>query len=240
MDPTSIGGARDCSVRRSRTCGSSGCMQDVGVPVGFWRSVGRPRTRFIVESFIDELAHAGRRGPVRVPPRAARQAPRHKARARAGGDKAGWGTPLPAGRARGIAVASRTRATRRTWPRCRSRRRRRAGPPPRLRDRLRDRGQPGPGQGADGRRRRLRDDRRAVRPDHARGRPRPADQLPQLPDDAHHRDARDRGAHPRFGPGRPGRRSASPACRRSRPPSATRSSPPRASGYDRCRSSRRC
>jgi len=32
--------------------------QEVGVPMGFWRSVGNSQNAFIMESFIDELAHA--------------------------------------------------------------------------------------------------------------------------------------------------------------------------------------
>ena len=34
------------------------------VPVGFWRSVGHSHTAFVVESFIDELAHAANRDPM--------------------------------------------------------------------------------------------------------------------------------------------------------------------------------
>jgi len=32
--------------------------QEVGVPVGFWRSVGNSQNAFVMESFVDELAHA--------------------------------------------------------------------------------------------------------------------------------------------------------------------------------------
>jgi len=33
-------------------------MANVGVPVGFWRSVANSQNAFLVESFVDELAHA--------------------------------------------------------------------------------------------------------------------------------------------------------------------------------------
>lgn len=39
-------------------------MRDVGVPVGFWRSVGHSQNAFFMESFIDELAHAAGRDPL--------------------------------------------------------------------------------------------------------------------------------------------------------------------------------
>ena len=36
----------------------------IGVPVQWWRSVGHSHTAFVVESFMDELAHAaGQRSP---------------------------------------------------------------------------------------------------------------------------------------------------------------------------------
>jgi len=33
--------------------------QEVGVPIGFWRSVGNSQNAFMMESFMDELAHGG-------------------------------------------------------------------------------------------------------------------------------------------------------------------------------------
>jgi isoquinoline 1-oxidoreductase beta subunit len=38
-------------------------LRDVGVPVGFWRSVGNSITSFYVEGFIDELAHSAGQDP---------------------------------------------------------------------------------------------------------------------------------------------------------------------------------
>jgi isoquinoline 1-oxidoreductase beta subunit len=77
---------------------------DVGVPVLWWRSVGSSHTAFSTETFLDELAHAAGRDPV-----AARRAllgkhPRHLAVLELAAQASGWGGPLAAGRARGVAV----------------------------------------------------------------------------------------------------------------------------------------
>jgi isoquinoline 1-oxidoreductase beta subunit len=74
------------------------------VPVGFWRSVGHSHHAFFVESFIDELAHAARRDPVAYRLALLGGLPRHAAVLQLAADQAGWGTRLPAGRARGVAL----------------------------------------------------------------------------------------------------------------------------------------
>jgi isoquinoline 1-oxidoreductase beta subunit len=65
-----------------------------GVPIMVWRSVGNSHTEFARESAIDELAIATGRDPVDL--RALDLA----------AEMAGWGTPLPEGRARGITCSS--------------------------------------------------------------------------------------------------------------------------------------
>lgn len=77
---------------------------DVPVPVGFWRSVGHSYTGFVVESFIDELAHAAKADPFAFRRALLRNAPRHLAVLDLAAEKAGWGQPLASGRHRGIAV----------------------------------------------------------------------------------------------------------------------------------------
>lgn len=74
------------------------------VPVGFWRSVGHSYNAFFTECFADELAHAEGADPVAW--RLARLAaqPRHRAVLDEVARRAGWGTPLPAGHARGVAL----------------------------------------------------------------------------------------------------------------------------------------
>jgi isoquinoline 1-oxidoreductase subunit beta len=79
--------------------------KDFGVPVGFWRSVGSSQNAFVVESFIDELAHSAGTDPYEYRRALLSKAPRHKAVLELAAQKANWGAPLPAGQARGIAVA---------------------------------------------------------------------------------------------------------------------------------------
>lgn len=77
---------------------------ELGVPVGFWRSVGNSQNGFFAEGFIDELAHAAGADPYEFRRRLLAKAPRHLGVLELAATKAGWGTPLPAGRGRGIAV----------------------------------------------------------------------------------------------------------------------------------------
>jgi isoquinoline 1-oxidoreductase subunit beta len=74
------------------------------VPVLWWRSVGHTHTGFVVESFIDELAHAAGKDPYAYRRELLGGKERHLGVLELAAQKAGWGTPLPAGRARGIAV----------------------------------------------------------------------------------------------------------------------------------------
>ena len=79
--------------------------KDFGVPIGFWRSVGPSQNAYIVESFIDELAHLAKKDPYEYRRALLGKSPRHKAVLELAATKANWGAPLAAGRARGIAVA---------------------------------------------------------------------------------------------------------------------------------------
>ncbi len=75
-----------------------------GVRTWFWRSVGSTENGFFAESFIDELAHAAGQDPYTYRRSLLAAKPRHLAVLDRAAKEAGWGTPLPAGRARGIAV----------------------------------------------------------------------------------------------------------------------------------------
>jgi isoquinoline 1-oxidoreductase beta subunit len=75
-----------------------------GVPVGFWRSVGHSHNAFFSEAFIDELAFEARQDPVAFRLALLTEAPRFAAVLKLAAEKAQWGTPLPAGRARGVAL----------------------------------------------------------------------------------------------------------------------------------------
>jgi isoquinoline 1-oxidoreductase beta subunit len=75
-----------------------------GVPVLWWRSVGNTHTAFVKESMMDELAAAAGRDPLEYRKSLLAANSREFAVLTLAADKAGWGKPLPAGRARGIAV----------------------------------------------------------------------------------------------------------------------------------------
>jgi isoquinoline 1-oxidoreductase beta subunit len=74
-----------------------------GVPTGWWRGVGPTRSVFAVESFIDELAAAAQKDPVRYR-RALLREPRLRAVLDLAADRAGWGTGLAAGNGRGVSI----------------------------------------------------------------------------------------------------------------------------------------
>jgi len=75
-----------------------------GVPVGFWRSVGHSHNAFFSESFIDELAGEAKVDPVEFRRRLLKNAPRYRAVLELAAKQAGWGSALPAGLARGVAL----------------------------------------------------------------------------------------------------------------------------------------
>ncbi len=72
-----------------------------GVPNGAWRSVGEFPDAFARESFLDEVAARSKLDPLALRLKLV-PAPAQRVLQLAA-DKAGWGTPLPAGRGRGIA-----------------------------------------------------------------------------------------------------------------------------------------
>ena len=80
------------------------CDPDLPVPVGYWRSVGPSQNTFMLESFIDELAHAAGRDPFEFRRDMLSAHPRIRHVLEVAAERAGWGSALPAGRARGIAV----------------------------------------------------------------------------------------------------------------------------------------
>jgi isoquinoline 1-oxidoreductase beta subunit len=79
-------------------------LTDTGIPVGFWRSVNNSFNSFAVEGFIDELAVAAKQDPYEYRRALLANAPRHRGVLELAASRAGWGTALPSGRGRGIAV----------------------------------------------------------------------------------------------------------------------------------------
>ncbi|MDE2076132.1 MAG: xanthine dehydrogenase family protein molybdopterin-binding subunit [Burkholderiales bacterium] len=76
----------------------------VPIPVGSWRSVGHSYNAFFTESFVDELAHATKQDPYQYRRSLLDKHSRHRIVLDTAAEKAGWGQPLPAGVARGIAL----------------------------------------------------------------------------------------------------------------------------------------
>jgi len=103
IDATSVEGAQDIPYNIPNTFVDLHSPK-TGVPVLWWRSVGHSHTAFVVESFIDELAHAAGKDPYEFRKGLLTEHPRHKGVLELAAQKAGWGSPLAEGRARGIAV----------------------------------------------------------------------------------------------------------------------------------------
>ena len=104
MDPTSVGGAGDVFPYAIPNVLVDYVLQDAGVPVGFWRSVGNSQNGFIMESFIDELAHAARKDPYEYRRALLAKQPRFLSVLDLAAEKSGWKTPAPPGIHRGIAT----------------------------------------------------------------------------------------------------------------------------------------
>ena len=105
VDPTSVEGAADSPYVK----GTPNHRVDLHspktpIPVLWWRSVGHTHTAFVMETFVDELARAAGHDPLEYRRRLLKDHPRHLGVLNLAADKAGWGTALPAGRFRGLAV----------------------------------------------------------------------------------------------------------------------------------------
>ena len=103
IDPTSVEGAAELpyaipniAVEYHQTT--------VGVPVLWWRSVGNSHTAFARECFMDELAALAGKDPFEFRRKLLAKSPRDLGVLELAAEKAGWGSHLPAGRGRGIAV----------------------------------------------------------------------------------------------------------------------------------------
>jgi isoquinoline 1-oxidoreductase subunit beta len=79
---------------------------DTGTPVSYWRAVGYSQNTYFMESFLDEMAAAAGKDPVEFRRSLLAGTPRLLGVLNLAAEKAGWGTPLPAGRFRGVGVVN--------------------------------------------------------------------------------------------------------------------------------------
>jgi isoquinoline 1-oxidoreductase subunit beta len=80
-------------------------IHNTHVPVAFWRSVGASQNVFAVESFVDELAHAGGKDAVELRRMLLKDHPDWLHVLETAAQKANWGRSMPAGTAQGLAIA---------------------------------------------------------------------------------------------------------------------------------------
>ena len=77
--------------------------EEIGIDVGYWRSVSHALNCFVAESFVDELAHAAAQDPYAFRSGLLRKQPRFKRVLDEAANRAGWGK-APAGHHQGIAL----------------------------------------------------------------------------------------------------------------------------------------
>jgi isoquinoline 1-oxidoreductase subunit beta len=78
-------------------------LSDLPIPVAPWRSVQNGPNAFVIESFVDELAHAAGKDPLEFRLQNLKTSMRASRVLETAAKKAGWGKPLPKGQGRGIA-----------------------------------------------------------------------------------------------------------------------------------------
>lgn len=103
LDPTSVEGAANMPYAVPNITVDL-ITTKLPVPVQWWRSIGSTHTAFAVETFIDRLARTAGEDPLAYRRALLKEHPRHLGVLDLAAEKAGWGTSLPQGRGRGIAV----------------------------------------------------------------------------------------------------------------------------------------
>jgi isoquinoline 1-oxidoreductase beta subunit len=78
-------------------------LSDLPIPVSPWRSVQNGPNAFVIESFVDELAHAAAKDPLEFRLALLQNNPRSRRVLETVAEKAGWGKAVPNGQGRGIA-----------------------------------------------------------------------------------------------------------------------------------------
>ena len=81
-------------------------LSDLPIPAAPWRSVTNAQNAFVVESFMDELAHSVGKDPLEFRLHLLSNKMRVRRVLQTVAEKAGWGKPVPKGKGRGIAQHS--------------------------------------------------------------------------------------------------------------------------------------
>jgi len=104
-DNTSVEGAKDLPYSFGQTKVDY-VFWDPGIPIGFWRSVGHSHTAFVVESFMDEVAHSIKADPLEFRLKHLAEHPHKQKVLSLVAEKYGWGKKPQGenGRFYGIAV----------------------------------------------------------------------------------------------------------------------------------------
>ena len=103
--PDVVEGAVDVPYRAAAVRIDS-AMPEVGVPLGWWRSVYSSQNAFAEESFVDEVALAAGKDPVAFRLEALPAGSRLRGALQLAAEKAGWGRSLPRGHGLGAACHS--------------------------------------------------------------------------------------------------------------------------------------
>jgi isoquinoline 1-oxidoreductase beta subunit len=81
-------------------------LSDLPIPVCPWRSVQNAPNAFVMECFMDEMAHAAGKDPVEFRMHLLSNNMRARRVLQTAAEKGGWGKPIPKGKGRGIAQHS--------------------------------------------------------------------------------------------------------------------------------------
>lgn len=105
IHPTSIEGMSDSPyIKHTPAYRVEAHSPRSNVPVWYWRSVGHSHNAFVMESAVDELAHAAGQDPLAYRRLLLKTEPRHLGVLNLVAERFGWGRKAAAGRGQGIAV----------------------------------------------------------------------------------------------------------------------------------------
>jgi isoquinoline 1-oxidoreductase beta subunit len=104
VDPDAVDGSRNQPYRVRDIHVDWVAQEPPNILTSWWRGVGVTRGTFAVESFVDELAASAKRDPLSYRLSLLEDKPRCMKVLRTAAERAGWGTKMPPGKGRGIAL----------------------------------------------------------------------------------------------------------------------------------------